>query len=262
MTSHADRVLTALRAEHDAVTAVVRALTPEQLTGPSGATEWTLAQVLSHLGSGAEITLAGLQAALGQREAPAGDFNPSVWDRWDAMEPEQQRAGFLEHDAALVEALEALDAGQRDSLRVHVGFAPEPLTLAAFGGMRLHEAVQHGWDVRVALDSAATLDPDAAAVLVELFSAELGFLLGFIGEPDVLTDPVVLDLGGSGYGLSITNTVTMTDPVQDPTAHFDGALEAAVRMIAGRLRPEYTPAGLGVSGNVSLDTLRVVFPGF
>lgn len=262
MTSLADRVLTALRAEHDSVTAAVRALDTGQLSGPSGASEWTLAQVLSHLGSGAEITLAGLEAALGRRAVPGDDFNPSVWDRWDAMDPDRQRAGFLEHDARLVDALEALDADQRESLRVPVGFAPEPLGLAAFGGMRLHEAAQHGWDVRVGSDPAATLDPETSAVLLELFAGDLAFLLGFIGEPDVVTDRVVLDLGGSGYGLTIDGAVTLNSPVQDATARFDGAAEAAVRMIAGRLRPEHTPDGLTVTGNTTLETLRVVFPGF
>lgn len=262
MTSLADRVLIALRAEHDSIAAAVRALDTDQLSGPSGATEWTLAQVLSHLGSGAEIAHAGLQAALGQREAPGDDFNPSVWDRWDAMDPEQQRAGFLERDTALVEALEALDADRRDSLRVPVGFAPQPLGLAAFGGMRLHEAAQHGWDVRVGSDPAATLDRDTSSVLLELFAGDLAFLLGFIGEPDVVRDRVVLELTGSGYGLTIADSVSLARAAEHPTARFDGEPEAAVRMIAGRLRPEYTPDDVTVTGNTSLETLRVVFPGF
>ena len=139
MTSLADRTIAALRAEHDLVATTVRDLTEEQLTGPSGAAEWTMAAVLSHLGSGAVITLAGLQSALGTRQPPEAGFNESVWDTWNAMSPAEQRAGFLEHDDELVAAFEGLDEQQRESLELRVGFLPTPLSVAAFGGMRLHE---------------------------------------------------------------------------------------------------------------------------
>ncbi|MEP7333230.1 MAG: maleylpyruvate isomerase N-terminal domain-containing protein [Terracoccus sp.] len=112
-----DRTIDALSAEHKILAATVRDLTDDQLTLSSAAAEWTVAQVLSHLGSGAEITTAGLQAALGRRTAPDENFNPSVWDRWNAMSPVQQRAGFLKHDAVLVAAVTALDQQQRETLQ-------------------------------------------------------------------------------------------------------------------------------------------------
>ena len=46
------------------------------------------------------------------------------------------------------------------------------------------------------------------------------------------------------------------------TATFSGPLEAAIRLLSGRLKPEFTPAGVDVSGNVTLDELRKVFPGY
>ncbi|MEO8888346.1 MAG: maleylpyruvate isomerase N-terminal domain-containing protein [Jatrophihabitantaceae bacterium] len=155
MTSLADRTIAALRAEHDTTTAIADGLSDAQLSGPSGAADWTVADVLSHLGSGAEITLAGLQVALGTREAPAEDFNQSVWDRWIAMSPGQQRDGFVAHDATLVAAFEVLEQTRRESLELHVGFAPAPLSVATFGGLRLNESVQHGRDIRVSVDAAA-----------------------------------------------------------------------------------------------------------
>ena len=237
-------------------------LADEQLTGPSGASEWTVAAVLSHLGSGAVITLAGLQAALGTRPEPEASFNESVWDTWNAMSPAEQRAGFLEHDEELVAAFEALDEQQRESLELRVGFLPTPLSVAAFSGMRLHEVAQHSWDVRVAGEPAAGLLPESASVLAELFSGELAFLLGFIGKADVVASPVQLDIVGSGYGLSIADTVAFVSPVDQPTASFAGPLEAAVRLIAGRLGPRYTPTDLSVTGNITIDDLRTVFPGY
>lgn len=262
MTSLADRTIEALAAEHDKLTNAVRELSSEQLAAPSAAAEWSVAQVLSHVGSGAEITLAGLQTALGQRPAPDDGFNRAVWDRWDAMSPEEQRAGALEHDAELVAALTALDATQRRTLELQVGFGPGPLTVAEFTGVRLHEAAQHGWDVRAAADPAAELDAASAQVLADLFCDGLGFLLGFIGKPESITEPTRLEIAGSGYALSITDTVTMVTPVNEPTATFSGPLEAAIRLIAGRLGPAYTPADLEVTGNITLEELRTVFPGF
>jgi uncharacterized protein (TIGR03083 family) len=262
MSSLADRTIDALSDEYDTLAAAVRDLTDDQLTAPSGAAEWTVAQVLSHLGSGAEITLAGLQATLGERTAPDADFNPSVWERWNAMSPIQQRAGFLEHGAVLVAAFTALDQQQREMLQLRVGFAPAPLTITSFAGMRLHEAAQHGWDVRVARDPAAGLLTDSARVLAELFSHEIAFLLRFIAKPHPISEPVLLDIADSGYGLSITDSVTMLSAVNDPTATFSGPLEAAIRLLAGRLGPQHTPTDLEITGNISLEQLRAAFPGF
>ena len=96
MTSLADQTIAALRNHHDELATLVPTLTHEQLTGPSGASEWTIAQVLSHLGSGSEIALASYKTALGDAPEPGPDFNQSVWDRWNAMSPEDQASGFLE----------------------------------------------------------------------------------------------------------------------------------------------------------------------
>jgi uncharacterized protein (TIGR03083 family) len=262
MTSLADRTIAALRAEHDLTTTTVSELTEQQLTGPSGAAEWTVAAVLSHLGSGAVITLAGLQSALGARQPPEAGFNESVWDSWNAMSPAEQRAGFLERDAELVAAFEGLDQRQRDSLQLRVGFLPDPLPVASFAGLRLHESAQHSWDVRVPAEPAAGLLPGSASVIAEQFAGDLAFMLGFIGKADRISGPVQLEIVGSEYGLLIADSVALVSPVDHPTASFTGPLEAAIRLIAGRLGPTRTPNGLTVTGNTTLEELRTVFPGF
>lgn len=244
------------------MTASVSDLTDEQLTSPSGASEWTVAAVLSHLGSGAVIALAGLQSALGVRQPPEAGFNESVWDVWNAMSPAEQRTGFLEHDGELVAAFEGLDAQQRESLEVRVGFLPDPLSVATFGGLRLHELAQHSWDVRVAGEPTAGLLPGSASVIAEQFAGDLAFMLGFIGKADRVSGPVELEIVGSGYGLWITDSVALRSPIDQSTASFNGPLEAAIRLIGGRLGPAYTPNDLTVTGNVTLEELRTVFPGF
>ena len=122
MSTLADRSIAALRTVHDELAGVVPRLTDEQLTGPSGASEWTVAQVLSHLGSGGEIALAGYRAALDGDPAPGQSFNESVWDRWNALTPQEQTAAFLKHDAVVVHTLEGLSAEQRESTTVKLGF--------------------------------------------------------------------------------------------------------------------------------------------
>lgn len=67
------------------------------------------AQVLSHLGSGAEVGQAGLEASLGSAGAPRADFNRSVWARWDAISPGDQAAGFLTANESFVASDEAID---------------------------------------------------------------------------------------------------------------------------------------------------------
>jgi uncharacterized protein (TIGR03083 family) len=262
VTSLADRTISALRANNDELAKIVQQLKPEQLTDASGASEWTIAQVLSHLGSGAEIGLRGLLTALDEAPKPAEGFNQSVWDRWDAMSPQEQAAGFLEHNERLVENYENLSPEQRETLTLDLGFGPQPFTVASAGGLRLSEAASHAWDVRAGLDSSATLPDAEAALLAEFYSGDLGFLLGFIGKADQLEAPAVVALAGTDYQLAIAERAALTRGGAEATATFNGPLEAAVRLAVGRLKPEYTPSGVTVSGNVTLDDLRRVFPGF
>ena len=262
MTSLADRTITALRSTHDDLAALVPGLSDDQLAGRSGASEWTVAQVLSHLGSGAEIALAGYRAALDGTAAPEQDFNERVWDRWNALGPRDQADGFLEHDAELVATLEALTPDQREDVKVKLGFVPAPLPLASVAGLRLNETALHSWDVRVALDPAAKVDAGSAAVLVEHLAGDLGFLLGFIGKADRLAEPTRVRIAQSGAVILVDDRVSLSTSADDPTATFTGDLEAAIRLIGGRLGPAHTPAGVDVTGNVTLDQLRQVFPGY
>ena len=86
------------------------------------------------------------------------------------------------------------------------------------------------------------------------------FLLGFVGKPEeapatrVALGDYSIVIGEEGVRLEAGN--------DGATATFDGPLEAGIRLMAGRLKPEHTPAGVGVTGNVTLDELRKVFPGY
>ncbi|WP_297622368.1 maleylpyruvate isomerase family mycothiol-dependent enzyme [Nocardioides sp.] len=256
-TTPEDRAVAALRANHDTLAALVPTLSEEQLARPSGATEWTVAQVLSHLGSGAEIARTPIATAAGQQVEP--EDNQSIWARWDASSPTEQAAGFVTHDAAYLDTVEALDPGQHDSLTIDLGFLPQPVPLVVALGMRLNEVANHAWDVRVAFDPSASVDADSAELLVELFRGPLAFLLGFSAHADQIERDVRLAIPGGS--IEITDTVTVTGVSDAPTATFEGPTEAVVRLLSGRLSAEHA-ADVNVSGNVTLDQLRKVFPGY
>ncbi|MEP9365191.1 maleylpyruvate isomerase family mycothiol-dependent enzyme [Nocardioides sp. CN2-186] len=258
MTELVDRVTAALRTNHDVLAALVPDLDEEQLTGPSGASEWTVAQALSHLGSGAEITVKPIADAAGLPfEA---EDNQDVWARWDASAPLDQAAGFVEHDAHYLDVVEGLSAAQKADLSIDLGFLPEPVPLVVALGMRLNEVAAHAWDVRVGLDPEAGIDPGSAALLLELYAGPLGFLLGFAAKPDQLSEPARVAVPGGG--IVVTDAVAVTSDLDDATATFEGPAEAVARLLTGRLKSEFTPAGVQVTGNVSLDDLRKVFPGY
>jgi hypothetical protein len=185
--------------------------------------------------------------------------NQSVWARWDSAGPIDQAAGFVEHNGLWIETVEALTAEQRASLTVDLGFLPEPVPLVVALGMRLNELANHGWDVRVGLDPTAEVTAETAALLVELFAGPLAFLLGFTGKSDQLDEPVRLAVPGGG--VVVGDDVSVVTELADATATLRGPEGAVVRLLSGRLGPEHAE-GVEVEGNVSLDDLRRVFPGY
>lgn len=263
MVNIADDVIAALRSGHDDLSVYVNKLDERDLTGPSGASEWTVAQVLSHLGSGAEIALATLERALaGGGPAPDG-FNESVWDRWNAMTPVAQRDNFVAANERLVERYESLDGRTREELRIDLGFLPAPVSVADAGRMRLMEFTLHTWDVKVSADPAVTLAPAAVPLLLDGF----GPLLGWIAKPDALdgrgaTLAVDLTDPERSYGLDLHDSASLGERPDQPDGELRAPAEAWLRLLAGRLAPARTPAAVTVSGPLTLDDLRRVFPGY
>ncbi len=265
METAADPIIAVLRAGHDDLVAFVAGLGADGPTHPSAATEWTVAQVLSHLGSGAEITLAGLNVALTGEDNRGENFNPSVWDRWNAKTPQAMADDFVTSNEALVSRYESIDAATRESLRIDLGFLPAPVDLASAATMRLNEFALHTWDVKAGFDPSATLDPSAVPLLLPRVPTMLGFV-GHAEALDGVTGTLAVDLvdPASSFGVEIGDKFALTDtPPADPGATVSAPAEAWLRLVTGRLSPQYTPAGVTVTGDlVSLDDLRKAFPGF
>lgn len=269
MTTLADRTIDALRSNHDDLAARVRGYDDTDLAQPSGASGWEVAQVLSHLGSGAEIGLAGLRSGLAGQDAPGDEFNRSVWDRWNAMGRREQADGFLRANEDLVAAFEGLDAAARQELRVKLGFMPFPADVAMLAGLRIGEASLHGWDVRVAADPQATLSAEEAAVSLEHSTGGLSFLMGFLGRPGALAGvPVTVRVETSEparvLALVLSEQTTLTDGAPAAAAAvLRLPAEAWLRLVAGRLDAAHTPDAVSVTSDVlTLDQLRAAFPGY
>jgi uncharacterized protein (TIGR03083 family) len=249
-----DASLSALRASAERLRATTTVLDDAQLVGASYASEWTIADVLSHLGSGAVIMQRRLQDARARTETP-DDFAPAVWDEWNAKSPRAKTDDALAADWALVEALEAVGDEERAALTFSMG--PMTLDLPALIGLRLNEHVFHTWDVEVALDGAATLAPDAVPLVVDNLDLIARYTARPVGQPRRIalrtTDPsrdVTVSIGANGveYAASASGEPDVVLPA-----------EALGRLVYGRLDPDHTPAFTG-DGD-ALDVLRQVFPG-
>ena len=262
--SNADTVIAALRSGHDSLASQVSGLTDEDLARPSGASEWDISQVLSHLGSGAEISRATVRAALDGEPNPGSDFNHTVWDRWNAMTGRERADGFLQANQALLALLESLDAGTLDKLRIDMGFLPAPVDVATAARMRLNEFTLHASDIRVGLGGDATLPADATAALLHGEPS----LIAWIGKADPLDGrqavvAVTTTEPASLFALRLQAPISVDFDVPDQP---DGTLvlpaEAWLRLVAGRLAPEHTPTSVIAAGVADLNLLRQVFPGY
>ena len=250
--------LAALRRSHDRMTALVGGLTDEQAMLRSYADEWSLAQVASHLGSQAEIFGLFLTAGLTGADVPDGDTFVPIWDRWNALAPGSQVADSVSANEHFVARLEHLEPEQQDAFALTL-FGSD-VDIAGLTALRLGEHALHTWDIAVALDSAATVAPDAVELLIDTLpqrAAAAGTPVPGGRPVEVVTsDPL------RTYRLTLDPAVTLTarDAVTPdaPVARFPA--EAFLRLVAGRLDPEHTP--LGVDAADRLDELRQAFPGF
>ncbi|HTX28662.1 MAG TPA: maleylpyruvate isomerase family mycothiol-dependent enzyme [Streptosporangiaceae bacterium] len=247
----------ALRHSHDRLHAVVAPLHPGQLEQQAYPSEWSIAQVLSHLGSQAEIFDLWLDAALSGTEPPGREAFGPIWDKWNARSPQAQAADALSADEATVERFESLDADQIAGLRLNL-FGMD-LDAAGVARMRVSEHAVHTWDVAVALDPAATVAPDAVALLIDT----LGPFIARAGRPDGVQRHVRVSTTDPerNYILQTGESVTLTaaDGEADlPELRLPA--EAFLRLVYGRLDPAHTPP-VEASG-VDLGDLRPLFPGF
>ena len=144
-----------------------------------------------------------------------------------------------------------------------MGFLPAPVDLATHATFRLNEFTLHSWDVRVAHDPWATLAPEAVGSLLHV----LPYLMGWLGKPAALDGRAVVvgvhtTAPDTDFGLDVTDKVALIQQPADPDATLALPTESWIRLAAGRLGAAVTPADVTVTGTLTLDDLRTMFPGY
>lgn len=253
------QALAALRHSRDHLAAVVGSMTGDEVER-SSYHSWSIAEVLSHLGSGAEIFQLRLAAGFPGGSSPTDDEIQSIWDRWNAMPPQQQVHDGLAADDELVAAF--TDAAAQDDGSWRLDLFGSEQDLAGLVQMRLGEHALHTWDVAVALDPTVVLPHDAVALVVDRLDA----LVAWTGRPQPGLQVRVETTGAERVFLltetderaALTATERATTGTDLPTLRLPA--EAFVRLAYGRLDADHTPRGVQADG-LDLDDLRKVFPG-
>ncbi len=255
--------LFALRRSHDRLLATLDALGPDAVTGPSYCDDWTIAQVCSHLGSGAEISLLALNAAIAGEAPPGNDVLQPIWDIWNALAPSEQVARCIVADRAHVEALEAMTDDELAAAHITM-FGMLEVDGFGLAGLRLGEHAVHTWDIAVELDPAAHILPDAVEIIS---TGTMLMFAGFIGRPQPEPWSLAVRTTDANREYLLTNGEAVTlAPIDAAPTDVAGELllpaEALVRLVFGRLDAERADGIEMRSTTVSLDELRLVFAGF
>jgi uncharacterized protein (TIGR03083 family) len=240
----------AVRSAHDRFAALTSALTEDQVRARSYATDWSNAQVASHLGSQAEIYQLYLDAGLAGTSLP--EFQP-IWDRWNALDPEEQVRESNVANETFVSRVEALTADERDQFATEL-FGSQA-DLSRLLATRLAEHTVHSWDVAVIQDPRAALAPDSVKLLIDHVAETVAWIKP---TPDAEPISIVTTDPDRSYLLTLSPAVRL-----EPSDEGDDSLrlpaEALIRLIYGRLDPDH--AG-DVPEDARLDVLRAAFPGF
>jgi uncharacterized protein (TIGR03083 family) len=252
------RWLRAVRQSHDQLSTLTRGLEGPDLLRPSACSEWKVAQVLSHLGSQAEIFSLFVDAALEGADPPSRDAFPPVWDRWNAKPPAIQASDCLEANERLVSRLEGLDGSRLDDMRVEM-FGQER-DASGLLRMRLSEHALHTWDVAVAFDPNAEVTPDSVSLLVDGLP-ELASRAGRPAEKPVEV-AVTLTTPDRRFRLLTGGVTLRPDDGGGADASLQLAAEGFLRLVYGRVSDAYPPRGPVHAVGVSLPDLEAVFPGF
>jgi uncharacterized protein (TIGR03083 family) len=254
--------IAALRGSQQRLASLAGPLSPEQLRGQSYDTGWTVAQVLSHIGSQAEIAQASLAAVLSGAELPSMDDFKKIWAVWDDRDPDEQAAQCLIEDARHLDQLEQLTDEQLDG--IHTEFFGQEFDAVGLVWMRLGEHALHSWDVAVTLDQGATVAPDAVALLVDRVPFVAQWAGKAPGEP--FEARIQTTAPEREFRLDVTDSVSLAavPPGEDSAGvtRFQMPTEALLRLVYGRLDPAHTPPVTVAGGDLGLDRLRQVFPGF
>jgi len=252
----ARRLLLVCRRSQQRLAGIVEPLDEAGLERTSYADDWSVAEVLSHLGSQSEIFSLFVEAALGEGEPPTQDAFGSIWDRWNAKSPTAQRADSLATDDRLLRRIEGLDDDQLAA--AHVEMFGSDVGIAGLLHRRLPEHALHTWDVAVIFDEEAEVAADAVEVIVD----ELDYLVSRVGRPAAHPTTVAVNTERPERHFVLdTAGVELRSGSAGAAASVDLSAEAFVRLVYGRLTDTGLPRDKVHTRGASLEDLRAVFTG-
>jgi uncharacterized protein (TIGR03083 family) len=234
---------------------LVAAFDTDGLESPSYDPGWSVADVLSHLGSGAVLMVRRLEAALGGAPLP-DDVAQPVWDEWNAKSARAKADDALEEDERFLKAFGGVSETER--AQIEFPFGPLSVSFETAAGLRLNEHALHTWDIEVMSDAEAVLPADAAGVIVD----NLGLIGRFAAKPTGAEREVRIRTNHPVRHFTVRLTpesAELLDGDADVAPDLELPAEAFCRLVYGRLDPDHSPP-VRANGEV-LELLRGVFPG-
>ena len=249
-----DEALDALRQSVERLHGLVAPMDDGQLEAQAYPKEWSVADVLSHIGSSAVIMRERFARGL-RGESIADDFAPAVWDAWNAKSARAKADDALAADRLQLDELLGATADERSSFRFSMG--PMQFDFGGLVGLRLNEHTLHSWDIEVVDDPAAELAPSGTRLVID----NLELIGRFTGKPQ--SDGRALKVHTTDPERDFTVTTGPDAVALQPGSSGDPELTlpaaALIRLVYGRLDPEHTPA---IGGDAALlDQLRATYPG-
>jgi uncharacterized protein (TIGR03083 family) len=260
-------VVTAIRREYETLDRWLSAISPAYWEGPTNCTEWTVRQVVSHLGSGAEIHLLTIQEQLDGAAPVTPEVRQRIWSHFDSLAPDALYRDFRGRNLAYLSYLEGLPPDRRErTVKFFMGERP----VAGYAVYRLFELSLHSWDIRVGLDPTVRLLPTSVAPLWSVLAENVNRR----AKAEAKTE-----LNGTVWGIAVhgpverqmalvvrDGTVALTDaPPSPPAALLRLPAEAFIRLVSGRLPLEAAEAAgeVAIAGDrATVLRLNQLFAGF
>jgi uncharacterized protein (TIGR03083 family) len=260
-------VLTALKREDQSLRQEVDSQPSSYVEQDSFCSEWKNYQVISHLGSGAEIFQHSLEAALDGKEALTPEGRQAIWGYFDGLAPQEVYPQYKDRVGKLIAYLEALpESKQNEIVPTFAGNLPLPKAVL----MRLNEMALHVWDLQVKRDPSTKLDDKAAALLLPMVVDRLPNRAKREGLDELRGRRVGFDISGAASSqFTLTPGTEQASVEQGLPANalftVKMSAEAFERLVSGRepIDKAVTAGTAQVSGDTSsMTSLNKIFSGY